>query len=70
MNHALTSDLSFQPRGKNGWLWSAQDFSGGKGKTETFVIRFKYQSYAKAFMATVLKNQVITYTWNYIFSDF
>lgn len=58
MNHALTFDQLFQPSGRKSWQWTAQDFSGGKAKSETFVIRFKYPSNAKAFMTAVLKNQV------------
>ncbi len=58
LNHALTSDLTFQKNGKKGWLWTAQDFSEGTGKTETFVIRFKNAETSKAFMAAVLGKQV------------
>jgi len=58
LNHPLTSDLSFQPKGKRFWLWTAQDFSVGKGKTETFGIRFRNAKTSKAFMVAVLGKQV------------
>jgi len=58
LNHELSSDLPFQSRGSNGWLWTAEDFSEGEGKTKTFEIRFKYPSNSRTFVATVLKNQV------------
>jgi len=53
LNHELTSDLSFQPKGKTCWLWTAQDFAEGKAKTETFGIRFQNPRNSKAFMAAV-----------------
>lgn len=65
LNHELTSDLLFQPKGNSGWLWTAQDFSESKdGKTETFVLRFRNARASKAFMAAVLGKQYVRFEFS------
>ena len=59
LNHDITSDLSFQPKGNNAWLWTAQDFSESERKTENFAIRFRNARTSKAFMAAVLETKQV-----------
>ncbi len=61
LNHALTSAITFRKKDDKSWLWAAQDFAEGEGKTETFVIRFRDADTSKAFMAAVIENQVHTF---------
>ncbi len=69
LNHRITSGITFRPKDDKSWLWSAQDFSDGVGKTETFLIRFRDAETSKAFMRVVLENQVNKFSYILLLHD-
>lgn len=49
LNHALTDDIDYQPKGDNSWHFVANDYSDGTVELLQFCLRFKTADIAKSF---------------------
>lgn len=53
LNHALTTEIDYQPKDDKSWHFVAQDFSEGKVELLQFCLRFKNAEIATAFKSAV-----------------